>query len=400
MIIGVVGTRFAGLDGVTLETAKVAAVLESAGHDLVWFAGELGEGFWPGLEIPAAHFATPRNLSIETRAFGSTTRRPGLVEEIRSQAGELRAALEAFVAGFSVEAIMVQAALAIPMQLPLGLAITELLAETGLPTVAHHHDFAWERERFSPTAVPEILEAAFPPVLSNIQHLVINSIARAELVRRRGINSTVIPNVMDFANPPPPGDANRFRRAAGLSGSDLVLLQPTRPIPRKNIETTLELARELADDRIKVVVTHPEQDEGSAYWDSLVIQADGLGVDLRSVPAGGGEQPDLADAYAGADLVTYPSLIEGFGNALLEAFYFKRPVLVNRYPVYVCDIAPTGVRCIEMEDRLTSAVVDGVAAWLADPSSSAPSVEHNYSIGLANFSYRILEKRVAPLFGR
>ncbi len=38
-----VSTRFAGTDGVTLEAAKLAAVLEAAGHRVAWFAGELGE---------------------------------------------------------------------------------------------------------------------------------------------------------------------------------------------------------------------------------------------------------------------------------------------------------------------------------------------------------------------
>ena len=41
-----------------------------------------------------------------------------------------------------------------------------------------------------------------------------------------------------------------------------------------------------------------------------------------------------------ADLVMYPSIYEGFGNALLEAFYFKVPIIVNRYPVWVRDIEP------------------------------------------------------------
>jgi len=37
------------------------------------------------------------------------------------------------------------------MHIPLGLALTEFLAETSLPCIAHHHDFYWERERFAIT---------------------------------------------------------------------------------------------------------------------------------------------------------------------------------------------------------------------------------------------------------
>ncbi|MBW2336879.1 MAG: glycosyltransferase family 1 protein, partial [Deltaproteobacteria bacterium] len=39
--IGFVSTRFAGIDGVSLESSKWARVLEDEGHACFWFAGEL-----------------------------------------------------------------------------------------------------------------------------------------------------------------------------------------------------------------------------------------------------------------------------------------------------------------------------------------------------------------------
>jgi hypothetical protein len=39
--IGFVSTRFAGTDGVSLEAAKWAEVLESDGHEIFWYAGRL-----------------------------------------------------------------------------------------------------------------------------------------------------------------------------------------------------------------------------------------------------------------------------------------------------------------------------------------------------------------------
>ena len=83
--------------------------------------------------------------------------------------------------------------LAIPMHVPLGLAMTEVIAETGLPTIAHHHDFAWERERFVVNAVNDYLHAAFPPSLPHMEHVVINSMAQKELARRSAFPSVVIP---------------------------------------------------------------------------------------------------------------------------------------------------------------------------------------------------------------
>jgi glycosyltransferase involved in cell wall biosynthesis len=61
-------------------------------------------------------------------------------------------------------------------------------------------------------------------------------------------------------------------------------------------------------------------------------------VDLRligtSVPDAP-DRPSLWELYAHADFITYPSLYEGFGNAFLEAVYFKKPLLINRYAIFV-----------------------------------------------------------------
>lgn len=397
MIIGMVSTRFAGLDGVTLESKKVAAVLEEAGHTVVWFAGKLGPEFESGFQYPPAFFGTDHNLELQHRSFGTTTRPAGTIEMIRSEASAINRALHAFVEDFDVDVLMPQNALSIPMHLPLGLGITDFVLESGIPSIAHHHDFFWERTRFWPNAVPDILYGAFPPPAPSMQHIVINSFAKEEFARRRAIAATLLPNVMDFEHPPEPVDPTRFRTKAGLKDGDRVLLQSTRRIPRKNIELTLELANELADPAVKVIVTHPEHDEEGAYWEFLCSRAERLGVDLRFVPTGEPGRPTLEEAYAAADLVTFPSLIEGFGNALLEAVYYSKPVFVNRYPVYVRDIAPTGLQCLEVDGHLTLDVVRQVAALLEDRDTWADTVERNYEIGAHHFSYKVLRRRLLPM---
>ncbi|HEV8650709.1 MAG TPA: glycosyltransferase family 4 protein [Actinomycetes bacterium] len=432
-----VSTRFAGTDGVTLEAAKLAEVLEAAGHRVAWFAGELGERFQPGLLHPPAHFETPANRALEAACFGVRTRSPATTATIRERTEDLKTALRAFLAGHGVEVVVAQNVLCLPMQLPLGLALTEVLVEQDMPALAHHHDFWWERERFAPNAAADVLGAAFPPILPGMEHLVINSLAAAELTRRRGVAATVLPNVMDFERGPErPGDPDRFRRAAGLAGDDVLLLQPTRVVPRKGIETTIDLAAAL-DGPVRVVVTHAEGDEGVEYGARLREQAERLGVDLRFVPveAGGADGPApeprsaprsrtqvarlsgslparrarprrqyltsaLAGAYAAADLVCYPSTWEGFGNALLEAFFHRRPVLVNRYAVYVADIAPAGVRCIELDGGLTPETVGRVRRLLADPQRWRETVEANYEACQRHFSYATVRERVLPLLDR
>jgi glycosyltransferase involved in cell wall biosynthesis len=395
MRLGMVSTRFAGLDGVTLEAAKVAAALGEDGHEFAWFAGELGPEFHPGHRAPAAHFASDENRQLEAASFGSDADRDRVASIIEQRAGRLESELAGFVAEFGIDALVVQNAMAIPMQLPLGIALANFIGARAMPTVAHHHDFGWERARFVDCAVPEVLETAFPAIGPSISHVVINQDARDELQARRGVDSVVLPNVMDFAHPPTRGDGARYRKEAGLALSDIVLLQPTRVIPRKGIELTIRLAHELRDPRVKVVVSHPD-DRVDTYWAELAALAADLGVDLRLAPAGRGAS-SLPDAYAAADLVCFPSLYEGFGNALLEAFYYRRPVFVNRYPVYVRDIAPTGVLCIEADGEVTAEVVARAAAWLEDPSRAAAAVDRNYAAGREHFSFQVVRDRLEPL---
>ena len=89
MRIGMVSTRFAGTDGVSLEAAKVAEVLRRSGHDVAWFAGELGDDFTPGRLHASAHFTDPADLTRPTDYFGNTVRRAGLSDEVRAGADDV-----------------------------------------------------------------------------------------------------------------------------------------------------------------------------------------------------------------------------------------------------------------------------------------------------------------------
>ena len=171
------------------------------------------------------------------------------------------------------------------MHIPLGIALTELIAETQIPTIAHHHDFYWERTRFSVNAVGDYLRMAFPPNLPSIEHVVINSTAQEELALRTGITSIIIPNVLDFQNPP---DVERertkdFRKNIGLEAEDVFILQPTRVVQRKGIEHAIQLVEELGDPRYKLVISHEAGDEGHEYAAWLKDHA-GIGEsDLRTL---------------------------------------------------------------------------------------------------------------------
>ncbi|MCH8514452.1 MAG: glycosyltransferase family 1 protein, partial [Kiritimatiellae bacterium] len=233
--IGFVSTRFAGTDGVSLESAKWAEILWESNHVSHWYAGQLDRNPGVSMLVPEAYFKHEENEWINARIWGVTRRDPEVSKKIRRLSEFLKGTLYDFVARFKIDLLILENALTIPMHIPLGMAITEFLAETGHPAIAHHHDFSWERIRFSINAVSDYLELAFPPRLPYLAHTVINQAAQEQLSWRRGVTSVLTPNVIDFRNPPPPPDhyADEVRAELGFREADIIMLPPTRIVPRK-----------------------------------------------------------------------------------------------------------------------------------------------------------------------
>ncbi len=201
-----------------------------------WYGGKLDTNPNISMLVPHASFANPDIAWINERVFGHSTREPEITRRIYDLSNHLRQSLYDFVRRFDIDILIVQNASCIPMNIPLGLAIATFIAETGFPTIAHHHDFYWERDRYSVNALGDILAMAFPPKLPSIQHVTINSMAQQTLSHRCGCSSALIPNVLDFDNPPELGhdEFNRsFRHDLGLEDDDIVFLQPTRVVPRR-----------------------------------------------------------------------------------------------------------------------------------------------------------------------
>lgn len=399
-----VSTRFAGTDGVSLENAKLLGVLEELGFDIHLCAGELDEDGPPGTLVPELHFRDPVAVALGVRAFGGDDPDPTLRADLRERARELRARLEAVVEAVRPDLLVLQNVWAVPMQLPLAEALAELVMARGIPTLSHEHDYHWERERFALNRIPAYLDTYFPFDAPHVRHLAINALAARELERRRGLRATVVPNVLDFERsaPAPDAFASTFRAAIGLTPEHHLVLQPTRVIARKGIELAIDLLGELADPLAVLVITHAAGDEGLDYLRALERRARERRVDMRLVDhlvgAARGPRPEgrrrfgLWDTYPHADMVTYPSLYEGFGNALLETIWFGRAALVNRYPVYLSDIAPKGFRFVEIDGAVTPEAVATFARLLAHPEERDAWARHNLALAREHFSFATLRR--------
>jgi hypothetical protein len=430
--IGFVSTRFSGTDGVSLETQKWADVLERMGHSCFYFCGESDRPPEVSMVVPEAFYRHPTidaiNQVVYTGTWGKIheicnyqddiealrkdffsifIRPPQVTRQIQELRVYLKEQLYAFACRFSLEALIVENALTIPLNLPLGLALAEFIAETGIPVIAHHHDFFWERQRFMNNSVQDYLAAAFLPTLPSIRHVVINSIQAHALASRSGINAMVIPNVMNFDQPPgTDGYASEARADLGLAPGQYLILQPTRIIQRKGIEHAIELTRRL-NLPAELVISHAAGDEGTEYekriheYDRLLGVVVNFESDIiapaRGLTADGRKIYSLADIYPLADLVTYPSSLEGFGNAFLEAVYYRRPLVVNNYSIYEADIKPKGFQVVEFDGFISENTLESVRDILLHPERYRDQWESNYQLARRYFSYDMLERHLGVL---
>jgi glycosyltransferase involved in cell wall biosynthesis len=216
---------------------------------------------------------------------------------------------------------------------------------------------------------------------------------------------------MDFGTPPPEPDgyADDLRARLGLDSEGYFLLQPTRIVPRKRIEHAIELTKRL-DLPCTLVISHASGDEGTDYELHLKEYSKLMGVktvfaanifaDQRGKTEDGQKIYSLADAYQQADLITYPSTVEGFGNAFLETLYYRRPIVMSTYEIFKTDIKPKGFRVIEFENFISENTVKEAREVLRNPDLVAEIVEYNYELGRRHYSYTALEKRLVAVISQ
>ena len=284
--------------------------------------------------------------------------------------------------------------------------------------------------------------------------MVINNLARRDLWERKGIQATVVPNVFDFSGMAigvdgvaawKPDDYNRdFRARIGLEENDLFILQATRIVARKGIELAVDFVRALDspkrraqlkerglydgrpfddDSRIVLVLAGDTRDDvAGRYTHHLEQKIHRTGIDalfIENLVAGrrgtqeGQKTYSLWDTYVFADLVTYPSLWEGWGNQFLEAIRARLPIVMFEYPVFRADIKDKGFRIVSLGSEITDrdisglvqaprstieAAADQAVDLLTDAHLRRETMEHNFRTGKRHYSLESLQTILAPLF--
>ena len=164
------------------------------------------------------------------------------------------------------------------------------------------------------------------------------------------------------------GDGRRFRAAHGL-GSSRILLCVARIDYQKNqlaLVRALGRVRERFPAAVCVLVGPVSV---PAYRQALEAEAARAGQTqaFRILGALPPDSPELADAYAAADVFVLPSLHEPFGIVVLEAWSASRPVVASRIGGLL-DLVADGENGLLADPERPETFADAIARVLDDPA--------------------------------
>jgi len=436
-------------DGVSLEMDKWRRVLEEMGHTVHYAAGDLGSA--EGTLIPEMYHHTAAAERLHANTFIALQDYASEAEYRRALYGLTDVIEEKFrrwVVENDIDFLIPQNVWSVAVNPAVAIAVTRVMRDLKLPTLAHNHDFYWERvdgvALTCGTAV-EFADKYAPPHDETARHAVINSLAQRELAERKGIHARVVPNVFDFAAPPWQPDSYNadFRARIGLQDKDVMILQATRVVARKGIELAVDFVQALdtphrraqlqqsglydgrtfdEDSRIVLVLAgYVRDDITEAYVRRLEQKIKQTGIDAIFIGdligherryEGDQKVYSLWDAYVYADFVTYPSWWEGWGNQLLEAVRAKLPIALFEYPVYLADIKDSGFQVISFGDQIQgrddqgliqvspdiiAAAADQAVELLTDARLREDVVEHNFQVAAQHYSLAALREHLSVL---
>ena len=436
--IGIVHFRVGRTDGVSLEIEKRKVILEKLGHEVKLISGPVQNG--ADFVIEELEFDLQGIKQIKKNCFKyfdtKTVDEATLDNQIKAISDKIEAAFREYHSREQFDFLFIHNIFSLAIHLPAARAFANVVNQFNIPVIATHHDFYWERaEYLKPVneSIQSYLEKYCLPNHDKITHVTINTLAQIELQSRRGIESFVVPDIFDFEQKPWAKDEYNadFLDKIGANESDLIILQATRIVERKGIEIAIQLVNQITrlksqligqrfyngkvfteNSKIIFLLAGYAENFAQTYLEKLENEIAKSGIRAKFIHKmiDATRRIDetkiysLWDAYVYADLVTYPSLWEGWGNQFIEAVFAKKPIITLEYPVFKKDIKKEGYVFISLGDKyhknepsglvtipqhkMTSAAKDAIT-WLTSDVTER-MLSNNFKIGAKNHHYSTL----------
>ena len=302
------------------------------------FAGK-GKQFTEKYEVEINPLLGSRNAEILRLQKNLQSR-----EELRRVEKRLLTYLSGALSPFDV--VIAHNVLTMPYNLPLTFVLHELANRGDIRLISWNHDspYFYEDHPAHLHSEPWTVLKAYNP---NVTYITITESRREQFCRLYGRDCEihVIPNGIDpFKFFKLDRSTVRLIQEQRLFDADLILVQPSRLHPRKNIELSVQVVHALQRKgiRARLLVTgayDPHEEKTVEYYRKIKRLARQLGVEedvliMAEYRFASGERLEadritIRDLYLIADVLFMPSHQEGFGIPLLEAGMIKLPIVCS-----------------------------------------------------------------------
>ncbi len=221
--------------------------------------------------------------------------------------------------------------------------------------------------------------------LNKYDAIIVSSKRYSQTLRELGYRKRVA-EIYPYIDPsqygkPSRSEIEKFCSRYGIKPEDRVILIVARMDPMKCQDRAIKalkiVKRKIPEAKLVLVgngsfssskngIGLSKGERWARYLASLATE---LGVIDSVIMTGYLDQRDLEAAYSRADLVLLPSIIEGFGLVVVEAWLYRKPVIVSNR-AGVSDLVEDGVNGIKIDPNDIEGIASSIVRLLSDNNLS------------------------------
>jgi len=411
--LAVIASRLKCVDAISVEAEKWIDKYVKLGYNVHLIAGKFGEPVTlPHFVIPEMDYKHPEVRGIKRILFSTKLEKMGKkAAEIltNSIVKRIKGPLKNYLVQNKIQVLCVEDALGSMKHIPLCIAMKDICDELSIPVISRYHYAYWQNPYFTKfDNFPKLL-AELPPKYKNIIHITNTNESYAHLKDKKGIIAKVIPNTIDIDRLHELDAYNvDFRSAFGIRDDQLIFLQPTRIKRNKYIERSIKLVAEINDimkkDNVLFITGSPVYSRGN-YFEEIVKKMKKQNVNVifanDRIFLGRHHNQEqkfysIHDAYVHADVVLYPNEGDAFGNPIIEAVAYKKPLVVNTFP-NLKEFKDLGFRFVVMDQKMDTEVISDTYELIANKEKANEVVEHNFGLLKKHYSSDVLDQNLIPI---